>query len=94
MVIILLPFTIQMAHVLHGHTQEICTAQDVKHIDQHQLNCSNYHQIIEQNSIDFSAEFNLEINIVYKRYTIPFYQSEHSVFFQQKSSRAPPYFIV
>ena len=94
MVIILLPFTIQTVHVLHGHTQEICSTQDIKHIDQHELNCSVYHQIINQNSINFLSEFNLEINIVYKRYTIPFYQSEHSVFLQQKSSRAPPHFIV
>ncbi len=94
MVIIILPFTIQTIHTLHNHSHEICNTKDVQHIDQHQSDCSNYHQIIEQNSIDFLSEFSLKINIVYKHYTIPFYQRKYPHFLQQKSSRAPPYFIV
>ncbi len=94
MVIIVLPFAIQTAHALHGHTYEVCNTKDVKHFHQHQYDCSNYHQIIKQNSIDFSSKVNLEISTIFKHYTIPFYQSKYSISLQSKSSRAPPYFIV
>jgi hypothetical protein len=94
MVIIVLPFTIQTIHTLYNHTHKICNTKDVQHIDQHQTDCSNYHQIIEQNSINFSSKINLEISNIFKQDTIPFYQSKYRLFLQQKSSRAPPHFIV
>jgi len=94
MVIILLPFTIQTVHVLHGHAQEICTAKDVKHIDQHQANCSSYHQIIEQNSIAFLSEFNLEVRPFFNYNPTYFHQSQYNTDPQLKSSRGPPNFII
>jgi len=93
-VIILLPFTIQTVHTLHNHEYIICNANDVKHIDQHTVNCGSFHRIIQQNSIDFSSEFEFEIGSLVNFIPLYFYENEHSVIPLQFASRAPPCFIV
>jgi len=93
--IMLLPFTIQMVHSLHHHEYIICNAKgDIKHFHQNKIDCSSYHQIIEQNSIDFSSEFKLKISSLFNQNPTYSHQSLYTVVLQLKSSRAPPYFIV
>ena len=93
-IVIILPFAIQTLHALEGHEHRVCNAKDVKHFHQQEVNCSIYHQIIEQNSIDFLTEFNLEIPLFFSDNPVSFYQSLHGIDLQLKPSRAPPYFIV
>ena len=92
--IVLFPFTLQALHVIENHEHQICTAKDVKHIHQQNIDCSIYHKQITTNSFDFSAQVELSnpifINSTKVAYTIP----EYSVFHSLKSSRAPPYFII
>ncbi len=91
--IILLPFTIQAAHAFHYHEYTVCNTKEVKHFHQHKVNCSDYHKIINQNSIDFSSEFNLEVRSFFNYTPIYFHQNQYTTTLQLKSSRAPPYFI-
>jgi len=91
---ILLPFTIQMVHTLDSHEHIVCYAKEVKHIDQHQVDCGDYHQIIEQNSINFLLEINLNESLTFTQIPSYYYQSQYGIQLYQKSSRAPPYFII
>lgn len=93
-VIIILPFAIQTLHAIEGHEHQVCDAKNVKHFHQQEVDCNIYHQIIEQNSIDFSIEFNLDTPSFFNYRFAYFYQSLHGIFLQLKPSRAPPYFIV
>jgi len=93
-VIVLLPFTIQAIHSSHPHEYTVCNTKDVTHFHQHEFNCSHYHQIINQNSVDFSSEFDLNIGSFINFNPSHFYQNLYTVAPQLVASRAPPYFIV
>ena len=90
----ILPFAIQTAHALNGHTHEICNAKKIKHIHKQKIDCSVYHLNIEQHSVNFSSSFNLKINSFFNHNSTYLYQNQYLVNLQSKSSRAPPYFIV
>jgi len=93
-IIILLPFTIQVIHLSHRHEYKICDVKNTEHIHQHKLDCSNYHQIIEHNSIDFSSNLNLIVHSFGNQNHNSYHQSLYTTALQLKSSRAPPFFIV
>ncbi len=91
---VVLPFAIQTLHAFEGHEHTICTAKGEKHFHEQSTDCSIYHQIIEQNSIDFSIEFELQTPTTPNHIQIHFHQKLLVIFLQLKSSRAPPFFIV
>ncbi len=92
--IIVLPFAIQTLHALEGHEHLVCTAENEHHFHQQEVNCSIYHQIIEQNAIAFSVKFELKPPQSFKQNCTYFYQNKYTSSIQFKTSRAPPYFIV
>ena len=92
--IVLFPFTVQAVHAIDYHEHKICTAKDVKHIHQQDIDCSIFHQQIDNNSFDLSTDFEeyypqlIDCNCdVYKQ---PVYTGNNDT----NSSRAPPYFII
>ena len=92
--IVLFPFTVQAIHALDDHEHQICTAKDVKHIHQQELDCSIFHQQIDTNSFDLFTdieEYNPQLIVhdfdVQER-------TKYKVNNFSKSSRAPPYFII
>lgn len=92
--IVILPFAIQIVHALQDHEHLVCNAKEVKHFHYQHTNCSVYHFTIEQNSIDFVSNYDLEINNVSNiNPTFYCFKDYHNPD-QLKSSRAPPYFIV
>jgi len=83
-----------MVHLLGGHEHIVCNTKDVEHIDQHQVDCSDYHQIIEQNTVDFSLNIDLNESLTFAQIPTYYYKSQYGIQLYQKSSRAPPYFII
>lgn len=92
--IVILPFAIQTVHALQDHEHLVCIAKEVKHFHNQDTNCSVYHFTIEQNSIDFGSNYDLEINIVFNINPAFYCLKDHQDHYQFKSSRAPPYFTV
>jgi len=92
--IVLLPFAIQTVHAVHYHEYTACDTKDVTHFHQHKVDCSSYHQVINQNSIDFLSEFNLEVRPFFSYNPTYFHQGQYSTDPQLKSSRGPPNFII
>lgn len=88
--IIVLPFAVQTLHALEGHEHTVCTAENEHHFHQQEVNCNIYHQIIEQNAIDFSIKFDLKPPLSFKRSCTYFYQNKYTSSIQLKASRAPP----
>ena len=93
-VIVILPFAIQTVHVLKDHEHKVCTAKEVKHFHDQGADCSFYHLTIEQNSIDLSINYDLEINNVINLNPTFYYFKNYQNQNQFKSSRAPPGIIV
>ena len=91
---VILPFAIQTVHALQGHEHFVCNAKEVKHFHDQHTNCSVYHFTIDQNSIDFVSNYDLEINTVINLNTTFYYFKNYQAQHQFKSSRAPPCFIV
>ena len=92
--IVILPFAIQTVHALQDHEHLVCNAKEVKHFHDQHTNCSVYHFTIEQNSIDFVSNYDLEINNVSNINPAFYCLKDYHDTYQLKSSRAPPYFIV
>lgn len=92
--IVLIPITVQAVHALDNHKHQICTAIDVKHIHQQDIDCSIFHQQIDNNSFDLSTNFEAYdpqlIACEFDAYKEPNYTSDSNT----KSSRGPPYFII
>jgi len=89
-----LPFAVQTLHALEGHEHTVCTAKNEHHFHQQEVDCGIYHQIIDQNAIEFPIEFDLKTPSIFKKIYTYSYQNKSSSNLQLKSSRAPPYFIV
>ena len=83
-----------MAHILNGHEHIVCNDKNVEHIDQHQFDCGDYHQIIEQNSINLAFEINLNESLSIAQIPTFYSQIQFGIQLHQQSSRAPPYFII
>ena len=92
--IVLFPFTIQALHAINKHEHQICTAKDVKHIHQQDLDCSIFHQQIDNNSFDLSTDINIHDPIVLSSKFYTYKQPNCKENLSSKSSRAPPYFII
>jgi len=92
--IVLFPFTIQAVHAINNHEHKICSAKDVKHIHQQDLDCSIFHQQIDNNSFDLSSDFEEFYALLIDRNFDDYKQSNYSLNDSTKSSRAPPYFII
>jgi len=92
--IVILPFAIQTYHALQDHEHKVCSAKEVKHFHDQGVDCSFYHLIIEQNSIDLDINYDLEINKVINLNPTFYYYKDYQNQNQLKSSRAPPSFIV
>lgn len=92
--IVFFPYTIQAVHAIDNHKHKICTAKDVKHIHQQNIDCSIFHQQINNNSFDLFTEFEeyypLHIDCNFDVYKQLNYTGNNNT----KSSRAPPYFII
>jgi hypothetical protein len=92
--IVLFPFTIQAVHAIENHEHQICTAKDVKHIHQQDIDCSIFHQQIDNNSFDLSTNFEAYypqlIACEFDAYKEPYYTGNTNT----KSSRGPPCFII
>ena len=92
--IVILPFVIQTVHALHNHEHLVCIVKEVKHFHNQDTNCSVYHFTIEQNSIEFVSNYDLEINIFINLNPTFYHFNDYQNQNQFKSSRAPPGFIV
>lgn len=92
--IVLFPFTIQAVHALDNHEHQICTAKNVKHIHQQDIDCSIFHQQIDNNSFDLSTDFEEYIpQLNYRSFDV-YKDTHYSGNNYTKPSRAPPCFII
>ena len=88
--IVILPFSIQTVHALQEHEHKVCIAKEAKHFHDQASNCGIYHLTIEQNSIDLTSNYDLEISSVFNfNPTFYCFKNYHN-HYQLKSSRAPP----
>ena len=92
--IVVLPFAVQTFQGLQNHEHKVCTAKEVKHLHDQGADCSFYHLIIEQNSIDLDIHYDFEINPVINLNPTFYYFKNYQNQNQYKSSRAPPGSIV
>jgi hypothetical protein len=92
--IVLFPFAAQAAHAMGNHEHKICTAKDVKHIHQQDIDCSIFHQQIDTNSFDLSSDFETYYPQLFDRNFDVYQRAIYSRNNLTKSSRAPPYFII
>jgi len=92
--IVLFPFTVQAIHALDNHEHQICTAKDVKHIHQQNIDCSIFHQQIDNNSFDLSTDFETYYPVLIDCNFDTYKQLNYTGNYDTKSSRAPPYFII
>lgn len=91
--IVLFPFTVEALHALENHEHEICTAKNVKHIHQQDVDCSVCHLQNQQNSFNFSSTFDLYNPKILITAFDTYQQANSTLNTSLKSSRAPPYFI-
>ena len=92
--IVLFPFTIQAVHALDNHEHQICTAKNVKHIHQQDIDCSMFHQQIDNNYIDLSTNFEAYTPQLFDYDFDASKQLNYTGNKDTKSSRAPPCFII
>ncbi|MDP3312806.1 hypothetical protein [Lutibacter sp.] len=88
--VVLLPFAVQFTHILEKHEHSVCNAQNIVHIDQHEIDCSVFHYKINTNNILFASvvfQVGIDTNEV-KIYSNKDQISSVKLCF--KSSRAPP----
>jgi len=92
--IVLFPFTVQAIHAIDNHEHQVCTAKDVKHIHQQEVDCSIFHQQIDNNSFDLSTNFEaFDPQISHHDFDV-YKDTNYVCNNYTKSSRAPPYFII
>ncbi len=91
--VVLFPITIQAVHALENHEHTICTAKDVKHIHQLNIDCSVYHAQMPTTVFDFPQEFRT-LDLKIKRQVLVLYrQKYYSLALYSKPSRGPPIII-
>lgn len=94
LLVIIVPITIQTVHAFENHEHTVCTATDIKHIHNQDIDCSVFHFQIQLNIFDFSTDYEfINFPIVdqnFDNYT----PSTYHTYLISKSSRGPPYFIV
>lgn len=89
--VVLFPFAFQASHALESHEHIVCTAKDVKHFHNQDLDCSINHTPVENQSDSIGFEYK---TLTGKQFTYYFLSDEqaHSLgFLSLKSSRAPPF---
>ena len=92
--IVLFPFTVQAVHALDNHEHQICTAKNVKHIHQENLDCSIFHLQIDNNSFDLFTDIEAYFpQLIVHDFDVQ-ERTKYKVNNFSKSSRAPPYFII
>ncbi|WP_196888035.1 hypothetical protein [Aureivirga sp. CE67] len=90
-VVVFMPSSIQLLHALDKeHLHEVCTAKDIKHIHNEDVDCSVFHTIIDFLEFpDFNFELE-EIAIIFNKQKFYFNQENFRIFYITKKSRAPP----
>ena len=88
-----MPFAIQFAHSFEHH-REVCHAKDIQHIHEDGVDCDDYHLKVEHNSIAFFSPTSLITLSLFKPNNEISSQHHYATFYNLKSGRAPPSFIV
>jgi hypothetical protein len=89
--IVLLPFAVQLAHSFEHH-EHYCNTQEI-HIDSHELDCSVFHFKINQDLVDFPITESSNENNLFLQNNSSTENNLISVKLHSKSSRAPPFLL-
>lgn len=90
--VVILPFAIQVSHAFENHEHVVCTAKDVKHFHEQELDSCLCCTPLELNTLLFSFADNTlksEENVDSFNAITPLSKLD---FFKLKSTRAPPIF--
>ena len=94
LLVIVVPITIQTVHAFEKHEHTVCSAKDIKHIHNQDIDCSVFHFQLQQDIFEFSTDYEFvnfqSVTQSFDNYT----PLEYHTYLISKSSRAPPYFIV
>ena len=94
LLVIVVPITIQTVHAFEKHEHTVCTATDIKHIHNQDIDCSVFHFQIQQDVFDFSTGYELVNFIIVTQKFNNYSPSKYHTYLISKSSRGPPCFIV
>lgn len=89
-----MPITIQAAHAFEKHEHKVCNAVDVKHIHEHDIDCSFFHFQLQQDTFDFNSDYEALILQYPTEILDKYIASNYRIYLISNSSRAPPFFIV
>lgn len=93
-IVVLLPFGMQLSHILEKHEHSVCKAQNEVHFDEHEIDCSVFHFKINNDAVEFPSTKLIAQNILIEEKATIFKSITLSANCKYKSLRAPPYFIV
>lgn len=91
---VLFPFAVQALHAFEIHEHVVCTAKDVKHFHNQEIDCSIFHTTVENQSDHIGFEYEILTNKKFTQYFLCEVDTTSLGCTSLKSSRAPPYFIV
>jgi hypothetical protein len=89
-----MPITVQTVHALEKHEHTVCTATDIKHIHNQDIDCSIFHFQLQQDTFDFSTNYTFVNFQVITQKVDTYTPSSYHTYLISKSSRGPPHFIV
>lgn len=93
-IVLLLPMSLKFLHSLENHEHKICTSKNIPHFHEQELDCSFYHVQLTTNALFVSNKITLYKSIFYLQNPILKNSNKIGNITYQKSSRAPPVFIV
>jgi len=91
---LLLPSAIQLVHTFENHEHNVCTAVDVNHIHEQEIDCDLLHRLLQTPTINFTNNYAVIPQHFYAKTPLVSSQQITFTFASEKTSRGPPFFIV
>ena len=93
--VLLIPSTIQLAHVFENHKHSICNSVNEKHFhDNSEVDCSQLHYQFKIFSAKLTSNYEVIPQHLYSDIFIEQPQKNKVVYFSKKKSRGPPFLLM